>query len=253
MSSQETGSSSWYLDPLVARQKGEIFLAWILRSTASRSPARVLKTDVFEEANGQDRILHAMFPDALLRVGIDLDQTTVRKAKQVGGDFRCLCTDVRALPFAAESFDVVVSTSTLDHFEVAEDLPRALREIVRVIRPGGTLLVILDNPYNPLYHPLKWITRRGMAPFQLGHTLPGPRLAAELHSYGLDILGTDYLIHNPRLVSTALYLCLRRTLGRKADGLIRVLLACFEMLDRLPTRRLTGCFTAVSARKPSPR
>lgn len=243
-------SQSWYLDPLVAQQKGAIFLGWILRSIATRPAADVLKTDVFEEANGQDRILDTMFPAARHKIGIDIEESTVRKAKLVGGDFHCLCTDVRALPFAGASFDVVVSTSTLDHFEIPTDLPRALRELARIVRPGGTLLVILDNPYNPLYHPLKWITRRGLSPFRLGHTISLRRLSSELRSAGLVVENEDYLIHNPRLVSTAVYLVLRWVLGGRADAVIRFLLASFEMLNRLPTRCFTGCFSAVSARKP---
>lgn len=243
-------SQSWYLDPLVAQQKGAIFLDWILRSIATRPATDILKTDVFEEANGQDRILDTMFPAARHKVGIDIEESTVRKAKHVGGEFHCLCTDVRALPFASASFDVVVSTSTLDHFEVPTDLSHSLRELARIVRPGGTLLVILDNPYNPLYHPLKWITRRGLSPFRLGHTISRRRLSAELCSAGLVVENEDYLIHNPRLVSTMIYLVLRRVLGGRADAAIRFFLASFEMLNRLPTRCFTGCFSAVSARKP---
>lgn len=249
---QETPTQSWYLDPLVARQKGAIFLGWILRSIESRAAADVLKTDVFEEANGQDRILHSLFPGARRKVGIDIEETTVERAKNSGGDFHCLCADVRALPFASESFDVVVSTSTLDHFEEPGDLRRSLRELARIVRPGGSLLVILDNPFNPLYHPLKWITRRGLSPFRLGHTISRRQLAAELRAAGLEVRGSDYLIHNPRLISTAIYMTVRRVLGKRADGVIRFLLAGFEMLNHLPTRSLTGCFSAVSARKPWP-
>lgn len=191
-----------------------------------------------------------MFPGARCKVGIDIVESTVHKAKQNGGGFLCLCADCRALPFPTGSFDVVVSTSTLDHFEVAADLPRSLKELVRIVRPGGTLLVILDNPYNLLYHPLKWITRRGLSPFRLGHTISRRRLSEELRSAGLVVQDEEYLIHNPRLISTAIYLCVRRVLGGRADAVIRVLLALFELLNRLPTRGLTGCFSAVSARKP---
>ncbi len=43
------------------------------------------------------------------------------------------------LPFSADSFDVVVSTLVLCG---VDDQPRALREIARVLRPGGRLLFI---------------------------------------------------------------------------------------------------------------
>jgi ubiquinone/menaquinone biosynthesis C-methylase UbiE len=43
--------------------------------------------------------------------------------------------DVRDLPFADESFDAVIANHMLFH---VEDRPRALGELARVLRPGGT-------------------------------------------------------------------------------------------------------------------
>src|SRR5882724_3685769 len=49
---------------------------------------------------------------------------------------------VEALPFAAESFDLVASLEVLYHARV-EDEVRALREARRVLSPGGTVLLRL--------------------------------------------------------------------------------------------------------------
>jgi SAM-dependent methyltransferase len=246
-------SRSWYLDPVVARQKGSVFLNWIRSATTGLAPRQILKTDVFEEANGEDRILTELFPEARLQAGIDIQESTVHQAARRTPGFAPLCADARGLPFEDGAFDIIVSTSTLDHFEELADLRCSLRELARVASPGGVVLVILDNPYNPLYHPLRWITRRGWAPFELGETLSRSELAAELEAAGLEIRSRDYLIHNPRLLSTALFLAVRRLLGRHADGPIRFLLACFNALGRLPTRALTACFSAVAAAKPPAR
>lgn len=244
-------SRSWYLDPVVAQQKGSIFLSWIRSATAGCSPRRILKTDVFEEANGEDRILTQLFPEASLQAGIDIQESTVHQAARRTPGFAPLCADARGLPFGDGSFDIIVSTSTLDHFEELADLRCSLRELARVVSPGGVVLVILDNPYNPLYHPLRWLTRQGWAPFELGETLSRRQLEIELQAAGLEIRSRDYLIHNPRLLSTALFLVVRRLLGRHADGIIRLLLACFGVFGRLPTRGLTACFSAVAAAKPA--
>ena len=61
-----------------------------------------------------------------------------------------VAADVRVLPFPAGTFDGVLSTSTLDHFEAIDDLHRALGELRRVLRPAGRLVLTLDNPANPL-------------------------------------------------------------------------------------------------------
>lgn len=47
--------------------------------------------------------------------------------------------DVTDLPLAAGEVDVVVATLTAHHWP---DVPAAVRELVRVLRPGGTLLVV---------------------------------------------------------------------------------------------------------------
>ncbi|HLJ49602.1 MAG TPA: class I SAM-dependent methyltransferase [Bryobacteraceae bacterium] len=50
--------------------------------------------------------------------------------------------DVRLLPFPVESFDVVVSNFVLHEMQTPEGRRQMLGEIVRVLRPGGRLLLV---------------------------------------------------------------------------------------------------------------
>lgn len=50
--------------------------------------------------------------------------------------------DARELPFAEASFDVVVSSWALHNIEGADEGGRALREIMRVLKPKGRLALI---------------------------------------------------------------------------------------------------------------
>jgi SAM-dependent methyltransferase len=152
------------------------------------------------------------------------------------------------LNFADATFDLIVSTSTLDHFDRREEFVGALAELNRVLRPGGRMILTLDNPLNPAYLPLKWICR-WLAPYRLGYATSRRNFCAALEALGLDVLGSDYVIHNPRVLSTALFLMLRKVLGTRADGLIEVILRGFAFLDKLPTRGLTACFSVVCVRK----
>jgi len=67
---------------------------------------------------------------------------------------------------------------------------------------------------------------------------------------GLRVTATSSLIHNPRLLSTALFLLLRRTWGARADGVIQRFLNAFAKLERMPTRDFTACFVAACAVRP---
>jgi SAM-dependent methyltransferase len=50
--------------------------------------------------------------------------------------------DVQALPFPDASFDVVVSTEVIEH---TPEPARAIRELVRVAKPGGTVVITTPN------------------------------------------------------------------------------------------------------------
>ena len=80
---------------------------------------------------------------ARVLVGIDNSSEALRDASRG----RCLhvklaCGDVRALPFRDAAFDVVCSFQVLEHFPRPE---RFLRESVRVLRPGGRLVLTTPN------------------------------------------------------------------------------------------------------------
>src|SRR5262245_53396629 len=49
--------------------------------------------------------------------------------------------DARAMPFANQTFDVIVSSLMLHHAGAGTDRERVLQEMARVLRPGGRLLV----------------------------------------------------------------------------------------------------------------
>ena len=52
--------------------------------------------------------------------------------------------DLTALPFADQSFDAVVSAHAVDH--LGKSTERGLREILRVLKPGGRFLLVVWVP-----------------------------------------------------------------------------------------------------------
>jgi len=73
-------------------------------------------------------------------VALDLAAEMLRKARAKGfnGNIACLNADVTGLPLCDETFDSVVCYSSFPHFQ---DKPKALLEIKRVIKSGGSLYI----------------------------------------------------------------------------------------------------------------
>jgi SAM-dependent methyltransferase len=92
-------------------------------------------------------------------VAVDLSPRMVELTAARGVDARV--ADVQALPFADESFDVVVAVWMLYH---VPDLDRGLDEIVRVLRPGGVLVAGTNAPG----HLAEVLALAGLSGWELG-------------------------------------------------------------------------------------
>jgi SAM-dependent methyltransferase len=247
-------SGSWYLDPLAAAQKRRVNLevVGLALEGLEAPPQIVLKTDLFEEANGDDQLLFDLDLGQSAAIGFDLSRGTARKARARSPlrFWPLFSADARSLPLATGSIDLIVSPSTLDHMSRASDIEEALRELYRILRPGGRIALTLDNPWNPVYPLLRALCATPWAPFELGRTLSRRELDRMLRRVGFEPFAWQPIIHNPRVFSTLYFLLLRRVMGERADPWVARAIALFERLDRLPTRSLTCCFHAVCAAKP---
>ncbi len=61
-----------------------------------------------------------------------------------GGNWGCAAGNILALPFPEASFDLVVCAEVMEH--IPED-SRAANEVMRVLKPGGTLVVSVPRFY----------------------------------------------------------------------------------------------------------
>ncbi len=96
---------------------------------------------VLEVGCGTGLLLRRLAPMAREAVGVDLSPGMLAKARARG--LTVVEGDARALPFPEGRFDVAVSFKTLPH---VPDLAGSLRELARVVRPGGFVVAEVYNP-----------------------------------------------------------------------------------------------------------
>jgi len=92
-------------------------------------------------------------------ISIDISHTLVKKAIMKDGVTKAVVGDVEGMPFPDESFDAVIGVSILHHL----DIVRALKEIKRVVKKGGTIIFSepnLANPHNFLQFKIRWLGKR---------------------------------------------------------------------------------------------
>jgi SAM-dependent methyltransferase len=240
----------WEPHHLWRRYCDRLHLSWLEQAPLSGDLGSVCKTDLYDES-----LTPGLFPWLALRYGrvcgIDISASVVKSARANCPGLDARQSDIRCMPFLDCSCDLVVSNSSLDHFESPAEITVALREIRRILRPGGSLAITLDNPANPvvalrnLLPPWQWIRRCGLSPYYAANTLSKAELVRQLRSLGFVVLQERYLMHLFRALGV--HLCSRIPTAWQSRWVSW--LFSFEALEALPTRALTGYFVAVVARR----
>jgi ubiquinone/menaquinone biosynthesis C-methylase UbiE len=81
--------------------------------------------------------------------GVDIDEEPLQYGKRLRPDFHLVCAGGEALPFAAQTFEVVISRVAIPYMHI----PTAMNEIARVLKPGGHVWFTL----HPLALVRKWL------------------------------------------------------------------------------------------------
>jgi SAM-dependent methyltransferase len=129
-----------------------------LAASVHAAPGRVL--DVGCGTGYLLRVLAGQYPSATELAGIDAAPAMISAAEQAADDLRLRFTVGAAerLPYPAGSFDLVVSTTSFDHWA---DQRAGLVECARVLTPGGHL--VLTDLFSALLMPSLLAGRSGKA------------------------------------------------------------------------------------------
>ena len=127
----------WWGDRIDAR-----FL--VAEALSSLSEARLL--DVGCNAG----VMLSEVPESNFRVGIDLSQEALWRARKLNPSVPLVVADMLVLPFKDSSFDVVLFCGMLEVLP-REHKPNVLHEVVRVLCSGGQLHLTTLNRRYPRY------------------------------------------------------------------------------------------------------
>jgi SAM-dependent methyltransferase len=230
----------------------ELMRRW-LRSSRS-GPG--LKTDLFEEAVTDHELMSELGSGS---IGLDCSRAIAAMASaRLRPHARTLCVvgDVRHIPLRAGAVARILAGSSLDHFSDERDIAVSLRELARVLAPGGTLVLTLDNPHNPLvwvrnHLPIAWLNRLRLVPYYVGATYGLAEGRRQLEAVGLVVTDVAAIAHAPRAPAIAIAALTGRLRSRRFAAWLLRGLRTFEMLGRWPSRYRTGYYLAFRADKPA--
>ena len=154
---EEIADIGWFPQDL---HSGDIQFETVKNIVAPSQEKRIL-----DAGCARGRFVKGLVPTGARLYGVDLTETFVHSARTNVPGVSFTCASLSALPFDSETFDAVYCVEVLEHLP---DTELALREMTRVLRPGGTLLVIDKslqglNPSNglPNFLAKAWAERQG--------------------------------------------------------------------------------------------
>ena len=107
---------------------------------------------IFVDGCGVGMYLAHLAGEARHAVGLDIELERTFEAHQIADEVVCGAGEY--LPFASNSFDLILSHEVLEH---VQDDQKAVSEIVRTLRPGGRLVVFVPNRGYPFEtHGIFW-------------------------------------------------------------------------------------------------
>ena len=203
----------------------------------------VLKTDLWDEVKNT-RVLQWVRAQGASAFGVDISEPTVRQARAAfsDGGLRATVADVRSLPYRDGRFDAIYSMGTIEHFR---DPETALREMHRVLRPGGRAVVGVPNRWDPFLRPLLASALQAARLYGYGYERSFSRRALRrmLETAGFEVVAETAILFVPgwlRMADLALH-----SYFRPLAGLTALAVKPFAWLDRhVPAVRRHGYLIA---------
>lgn len=171
--------------------------------------------DVLDVGAGEGQIARAAAAGGASVVGLDPTASQMALARERGGGPAYALAGSDALPITDSSFDAVVVCLVFEHVDALDE---SLREIARVLRPGGRFLFFLN-------HPLLQTPGSGMI---IDHMIEPPETYWRIGPYLPEAVSVEEVQKDVRVRFV------HRPLGRYVNGLVDAGLMIRRMIEPAP-------------------
>ena len=205
-------------------------LQMILAAAGDRAAGNIL-----ENGCGIGMYVEHLVPYARMVVGLEYDFERAEEAHQRSQHI--LNAAGEKLPFPAGTFDLILSHEVLEH---VQDDRVAAREMARVLRPGGRMVIFVPNRGYPFEtHGIFWRGRYHFGNIPLVNYLPRSlrdRLAPHVRVYTQRDLGRLFDGLPVRLVKRTVIFGAYDNIIARHPALGRVLRSILQLLEKTPLR-----------------
>lgn len=191
-----------------------------------------LKIDLWNEVNNTKILFWIAGKNAKV-YGIDISDYLVKKTRKkfakAGIKGKFISCDMRKLEFPNNKFDFVYTMGTVEH---VYDYEAAIREIFRVLKPGGKAIIGIPNKHDPFLRPfMVWFLELfNLYPYAPEQSFTRNELSNLLKGAGFKIQEHSGLLFMPGILRiTDLFL---HTRMRSLSKITQILLKPFEYLER---------------------
>ena len=210
---------------------------------------RLFKTDLWDEAKNTEILAWAAERGARV-AGCDIAVATVGQARTLLARHRpsLAAGDVRHVPFADATFDLLYSMGTIEHFP---EYREALTECFRVLKPGGRAIIGVPNKLDPFLRPALVAVLNSLGRYDYGveKSFTAGGLRRLLEGAGFRVLASSGILFMPGWLRMAdLWLHTRGSRLRRLTGALTQPFAA--LYRRVPAVRRHGYLIALLAEKP---
>jgi ubiquinone/menaquinone biosynthesis C-methylase UbiE len=202
---------AWYEGKLSAE---ELLAPWHLQAIRQHLIPRLEGAEALDIGCGSGAFARYLAEQCANVIAADFSPRAIQYAREHMlkdvANARAIVADVHELPFPDERFDLTVCSSTLEH---VVDPVRALSEMVRVTKRGGTFLLLMPNylSFVGLIRIANWLRRKPFAEIgqPINHPLTLPVMAWKIRAAGCRITAVDGEYHVLRFPGTSRTIQLR--------------------------------------------